>query len=164
MNEVAEGSRKNYLINSLVKYCHIIAAIIGGSLLFCFLIVPCVAQRALDQDYFTADDSPQIKLLLESVELHHTKKAEDWIFKGDMLYVHYALGELTYTLDTFPNHPRALQLVGAYSKIKKVPEIAIPFYQKALRLYPQYALTHVQYGGFLVDVGRTEEGIVRLKK
>ena len=164
MNEVAEGSKKNYLINSLVKYCHIIAAIIGGSLLFYFLIVPYVAARPLDQDYFTANDSPQIKELLESVDFHHTRKAEDWIFKGDMHYVHYALGELTYTLDTFPNHPRALQLVGAYSKIKKVPHIAIPFYEKALRLYPQYALTHAQYGGFLVDVDQTEEGVVRLKK
>jgi tetratricopeptide (TPR) repeat protein len=164
MNEVAGGSKKNYLINSLVKYCHIIAAITGGSLFFYFLIVPCVAQRPLDQDYFTANDSPQIKELLESVDFHHTRKAEDWIFKADMQYMYYALGELKYTLDTFPNHPRALQLVGAYSKIKKAPQIAIPFYEKALRLYPQYALTHAQYGGYLVDVGGTEEGIVRLKK
>jgi len=164
MNEVAEASKKNYLINSLVKDCHIIAALIGGSLLFYFLIVPCVAQRPINQDYFTANDSPEIKQLLESVDFHHTRKAEEWLLKGEMQYIHYALGELEYTLDTFPNHPRALQIIGAYGKIKKVPQIAVPFYEKALRLYPQYALTHAQYGGYLVDVGETEEGIVRLKK
>ena len=129
-------------------------------ILLCF-IPPVEAQRPIDQDYFTANEFPNIKGLLQSVDTHHTSKAADWIFRGSM---HYAIDELRYTLDTFPNHPKALQLIGVVSKIKKLPEIAIPFYEKALRLYPQYALTYAQYGGYLTDIGRVEEGIAKLQK
>ncbi len=118
-------------------------------------------QRALDQDFFTANDTPENKELLEDVDFYHTREAAKFIQEGN---TESALLELIFTLESFPNHPRALQLVGAIARIRKVPEVAIPFYQKALRLYPQYALTHAQYGGFLVDVDQAEEGVVKLKR
>jgi superkiller protein 3 len=50
------------------------------------------------------------------------------------------------------------------SRIRKEPSLAIPFYAKALQLYPQYAITHAQYGSYLTDIGQVEQGIVALKK
>jgi len=129
------------------------AIIIGAAL-------PVTGQRALDQDYFTANESPSLKNLLNSVDFNHTNKAMGFILKGQ---AHYAIQDLKYTLDTFPNHPRALQLMAVAAKQRKSPSLAIPFYEKALRLYPKYALTHAQYGEYLVDIGRVDEGIEKLK-
>ena len=132
-----------------------------------FIAVYCVgstaadAQRQLNQDYFTASRNPQLSALLASVDKHHTTKAMQWIRKDTGL--HYAAEELKYTLDTFPNHAQALFLIGVVAKMTKNYGLPLPYYEKALRLYPQYAMTHAQYGHYLVEIGELDQGIARLE-
>jgi Tfp pilus assembly protein PilF len=76
----------------------------------------------------------------------------------------YAVGDVTYVLDTFVNHPTALQILGVVAQLKKNPLLPIPFYKRALSLYPRYAVTHAQYGQYLVSIDHIREGIEKLKE
>jgi tetratricopeptide (TPR) repeat protein len=78
-------------------------------------------------------------------------------------YVH-AFGELKYVLDRIPNHPRALQIVSFLSRLTKKQSVAVGYFEKALGLYPQYAITHAQYGSFLMDIGTLDGGIEQVKQ
>jgi len=118
-----------------------------------------VCQRPLNQDYFTANQSTDLSNLLKSVDFNHTKRAMDLILKGQ---TNYAIQDLKYTLDTFPNHPKALLLLGFAANQAKTPSLPIAYYEKALRLYPKYASTHTQYGEYLVSIGLVDKGIERL--
>jgi Tfp pilus assembly protein PilF len=115
----------------------------------------------INQDYFTAQAYPEVKTLLYLVEAYHLNKR----VTSDFVAGRYSsvLPELEYTLDKFPNHPNALQLLTALAKLINKTSLPMAYFRKALQLYPQYALTHAQYGAFLVDVGLTREGIDSLK-
>jgi Tfp pilus assembly protein PilF len=95
------------------------------------------------------------------VEEGHLKNVMPWISRKGY---HYAIEELDYTLVTFPNHPDALQLLWLYAKGAKKPSAAIPYFENAIRLYPQYAETYYLYGAFLTDFGMSKEGILKLEK
>lgn len=114
----------------------------------------------MDQDYFTASESPGNEQLLRSVDTYHTNKAERSMRDGK--YGH-AVDDLKYTLDRFPNHPRALMLMSLAARLTKDFSLVLPYYRKALKLYPQHALTHAQFGSYLVDVGRSDLGIAQLE-
>jgi tetratricopeptide (TPR) repeat protein len=75
-----------------------------------------------------------------------------------------ALTELKYVLWVFPNHPRALLLLGMLSKQLKDPTIPIAYYEKALHLFPNRAATRAQYGAYLVDLGERAQGILQLEQ
>ncbi|MEQ1846397.1 MAG: hypothetical protein ABL983_12595, partial [Nitrospira sp.] len=38
------------------------------------------------------------------------------------------------------------------------------YYEKALAEFPQYAVTHAQFGHYLIEIGKAEEGIAKLKR
>lgn len=117
----------------------------------------------INQDYFAADDRyPETKELLALVEAYHM---------GDIVMDNfapgrypYALNDLRYTLHKFPNHPKALMFVTTIASVTDQPSMPIPYFEQAIRIYPQYAITHYQYGRYLVDIERFEEGIAELKK
>jgi len=121
---------------------------------------------AINNDYFYAssvsdkDDELQRHALLLNVDKNHMDPAMAAISQRDFKN---ALAHLDYTLVRFPNHPRALTLLGAVAKLTNTPTLAIPYYEHALRLYPQYAFTHAQYGHYLSEISRREEGILKLK-
>jgi len=119
----------------------------------------------INQDYFVADQFPGTKSLLILVERFHVNEPDSKLHANikDGHY-EYAWGDIKYTLDKFPNHPKALLLAGLVARLQKAPLIAIPHFEKALKLYPQHAMTHAQYGSYLVEIGRINEGISRLKK
>jgi predicted Zn-dependent protease len=75
-----------------------------------------------------------------------------------------AIRDVKYTLDRFPNHPKGLMLLGVVARLTNDPSFAVNYYKRALSLFPQYAITHVQYGEYLVSVGLTNEGIGQLKR
>ena len=50
------------------------------------------------------------------------------------------------------------------AQLLRRPDLAVVRYERALKLFPQYALTHGQYGMFLVDIGQVKMGIARLNK
>jgi tetratricopeptide (TPR) repeat protein len=117
------------------------------------------AQAVTPRDYF----DPKNKATLVVVETRHLGKDSFWVeFESRRYY--YALLELKFVLRWFPNHPKALELMGLIAKLQNQPHMAIPYYEKAVGLYPQYAITHAQYGNYLVDTGQAEKGIIRLQR
>ena len=76
----------------------------------------------------------------------------------------YALDELHIVLDYLPNHPKALFLLQITAPLAKKPGDVLYRYERAIHLYPQHAITHAQFGLYLVENQQVEEGIVHLKK
>jgi Tfp pilus assembly protein PilF len=67
-------------------------------------------------------------------------------------------------LARFINHPQALAIAGAYALSIKNPRWAVPYFEKALSIYPQYAVTHAQFGKYLTDIGMVDKGLEKLKR
>jgi predicted Zn-dependent protease len=133
-------------------------------------VLPFVDSRDLwgqGHDYFTAHQHSGVRQYLASVEKHHlyTSPSNARGLVGNIAEGKYerAAGGLQYILERFPNHPRALELAGVLAKMSKNSEIAVRYFEKAIRLYPQYAVTHAQYGKFLTDIDVMDEGIKRLQ-
>jgi predicted Zn-dependent protease len=123
--------------------------------------------RGQGHDYFTAQANPGIKQYLVQVENNHLYKSPSNSrgLVGNIVDGRYerAASGLQYILERFPNHPRALELAGVLAKMSKNSEIAVRYFENAIRLYPQYAVTHAQYGKFLTDIHVMDEGIKRLQ-
>lgn len=114
----------------------------------------------INQDYYSAGQYPEVRGLLSSVEVNHLhQKVFDDLKAGRFEAV---LPEAKYTLKRFPNHPKALLLLGTVSKLMSDVSLPVEYYKKALMLYPQYAITHAQYGAYLVKIGQYDAGIERL--
>ena len=121
----------------------------------------------LNWDYFTANQTFETKRLLNQVNQNHMDRSS-LNSKGVLGLVSEnrykdAKGELDYALGRFPNYPRALMLLGMVAKLAKEPSWPIAYYEKALKLFPQYAVTHAQYGNYLVDIKQMEPGIAKLR-
>jgi tetratricopeptide (TPR) repeat protein len=132
------------------------------SLLFFSLFVLLSPVSAEDQynDYFAAGRDEQ---LLRNVERYHIRSEQFWQnYKGGRFKL--ALSDVDFVLRYFPNHPQALMLVGSIASLVKNHALAIFYYEKALNLYPQYAVTRAQYGRYLTAIDRVDEGIAQLKK
>lgn len=114
-----------------------------------------------DRDYFTASEDFETLRDLALIDEARTDHVMHWLRTDNL---NRAIQDLKFTLDRFPNHPRALLLFEVVGKVAQVPTMAIPYYEKALSLYPQYASSWAQYGKYLVDIGKREEGIEMLKK
>ena len=132
------------------------------------LICPCIVCILLSAapgyaqiDYFSAAQSPDHERYLQQVDNFHTNKVPDSIRVGRL---DVAMADLHYALERFPNHPKALQLVGMVAQMRKQTAVAVSYFENALRLFPQHALTHAQYGLFLTTTGQTDEGIEMLKQ
>ncbi len=124
--------------------------------------VPAPASLA-GQDYFSAmaDQDSNVREYLRLVTLAHVETIPKWMNQGRM---NDALADLRYALDRFPNHPLALQQLSMVTQIMKKPGVATSYFERAVTLYPQYAITRVQYGLFLVSIDRVDEGIDRFKQ
>lgn len=113
------------------------------------------------RDYFvTRNDVESEQQYLDLVETHHLRKVLGFIREDR---VQNAIQELDWTLDRFPNHPRALSLMEAVATIVQVPSLPVNYYEKAVSNYPQHAITHAQFGKYLVDTGKVEDGLAKLK-
>lgn len=116
---------------------------------------------AIERDYFTADEDPAAWNDLTLNNQHHTNNVLKWLREGN---IPMALHDVQFTIDKWPNHPRALILMEVISGVTHTPNLPIPFYEKAIRLYPQYAITHAQYGKYLVEISRVDAGIAKLQE
>lgn len=140
------------------------------SFLFLCLVCPVSSTHAqrnpnaptnTDLDYFNPTNDPHIKWLIADQKHHHLDRAVIRIREGDY---NRALRELRFLLTGFVNHPHGLALLGVVAKLVKNPSLAVPHYERALKIYSQYAVTHAQYGSYLVDIGYLQAGIAKLKK
>lgn len=127
-----------------------------------WILVGSTATYAGDhRDYYTAGQDPASDRYLQLTEQHHLDKVLGLLREGDYKY---AIRQIDWTLDRYSNHPRALLLIETVAALAKVPELPLPYYKVALDDYPQYALTHAQYGRYLGEIGRASEGLAHLKR
>jgi tetratricopeptide (TPR) repeat protein len=119
------------------------------------------AKAEVIRDYYNYSDDPAAEGKLILIDGAHTNKAFRDIQEGR---ISIAIADLKFVLDRWPNHPRALMLIEMVATLTKVYSLAIPYYENAIHNFPQYAVTHVQYGKYLVDIGNLDAGIKELKR
>ena len=134
-----------------------------GLMMGLYVVMPALAQEELSTDYFISvnSDREDVRKYLGLVERHHLDKVIGFIREDQYTD---AMTEIKWTLERFVNHPRALALAETVATLTGVPSLPAHFYGKALGVYPQYPLTHAQYGRYLVDVGQKEKGLASLEK
>jgi len=111
------------------------------------------------QDYFNVP--PSSDTYLKMVELGHVRTVPKWITDGRL---DSAMADIRYTLDRFPNHPVALQQLSVVAQMAKKISLGVSYYERAISLFPQYAITRAQYGLFLVSINQTDAGMEHLKR
>jgi Tfp pilus assembly protein PilF len=119
------------------------------------------AQGTLNNDYFNPRRDHQWLEYIGSIEYAHVKPGLIAFAQGDM---RGTLAQLEYVLPRTVNHPQMLSLASMYAIRTKNPMWAKPHFERALSLYPQYALTHAQYGKYLVDIGIIDAGMTELNR
>ncbi len=138
-------------------------AVIFISILLSLAVYSCGSVQGQEQirDYFVAvEDAEDVQRYLDLVEKHHLNKVLGFIREDKLVY---ALGEIKWTLDRFPNHPRAFSLLEVVAQLAQVNDLPVVYYERAIKEYPQHGITHAQYGKYLVDIGKGEQGIIHLK-
>ena len=95
------------------------------------------------------------------MESAHVRTIPDWIAKNRL---DNAMGDIKYSLDRFPNHPVSLQQLSMVAQLTKNTVLAVNYFERAIALYPQYALTRAQYGLFLMSINKVDAGIEILKQ
>ncbi len=113
-------------------------------------------------DYYNANFDPKTKQWLFLVELGHANERVWKLYRAGSY--NEALADVQYTLTRFPNHPRALNLLGEIGKATNDTSMPIPYYERALKFYPQHAFTHAQYGHYLVEIGAVGAGLSELRE
>src|SRR5262245_12293012 len=116
----------------------------------------------INQDWFTADLFPETKMLRYLVTIGHVNERVYKDFR-DKSY-ESVVSDCKYTFQYFPNCPNSLNLMAEVAMARSQPDLAIPFFERALQLYPQYAFTHAQYGHYLANIGAISAGIVELRE
>ena len=126
--------------------------------LWVLLLVP-LSAWAIVSDYFTAHEDHEVFRDLNLIDGDHTNKVLRWIRNNR---IDMAIADIKFTLTRFPNHPRALLLMESVARVSKVPQLPLPYYEHALEVFPQYAVTYGQYGRYLAEIGKVDEGIQQL--
>ena len=122
------------------------------------LVLP-INAWAIVSDYFTAEEDFEVLRDLRLIDGDHTNRVLRMIRNQR---INVAIADLKFTLDRFPNHPRALLLFETVARVARVPQLPVPYYERALTTFPQYALTHAQYGRYLAEIGKVREGLAQL--
>jgi predicted Zn-dependent protease len=113
---------------------------------------PVAAQTPTSGDYF----DPSNHQLLSNLKKNHLAPA---LRELDRNALHEAQSDVDFILKYVPNHVEALALNEAIAKARNLPEQALLRYATALELYPEHAITHVQFGAYLLDLGRVQAAI-----
>jgi predicted Zn-dependent protease len=116
--------------------------------------------QAPGYDYFNPEPGGSSTTYRDLVTSAHTDKILGWVQNGRM---QDAINDVVYTLDRFANHPKGLQMAGMVATMIKRPSLATYYFERAVKIYPQYAITHAQYGAYLLNAGDIDDAIARLK-
>lgn len=136
--------------------------------------VPAVAPRAVaapaiinernrTYDYYAQDTDAETRRMLGLAEEYHLTSDTFWEQYRLKNWVR-ARGELVFILRIVPNHPQVLYLLELVGRQMQDPSYPIAYYERAMRLYPQHAITRAHYGRYLVQIGRRDAGIVELRR
>ncbi|GMQ88875.1 MAG: hypothetical protein BMS9Abin09_0315 [Gammaproteobacteria bacterium] len=107
------------------------------------------------KNYYSADK------LRGQVERYHIGPG---IQKMEAGRYRYAKNDFDFILRHYPNHPRALSLVGELAIRTNNTDMAIPYFQRAISLYPDTATTYAAYAVFLHKIDRLDEAINNYKR
>jgi len=122
--------------------------------------LPAVSSR----DYFsivtTAPES-YARRSFRNIEQNHLSKALINLRQGK---AREAINDCVYVLDRAVNHPKGLAILGFAARLAKEPSLPVRYYERAVTLYPGHAMTHAQYGKYLAEIGKGEEGVKRLQR
>lgn len=136
-----------------------------------FLIAHDPKGPTLNHDYYAGSTDPFVAQLISLVERAHVHNILPDLRKGLAAppnlkkgWYQQAWNEIEYTLARLVNHPKALMLAPLVAKELGRPLSPVKFFERALKLYPQHAITHAQYGKFLMDIGRIQNAIDELSK
>lgn len=117
-----------------------------------------VAVRASGQESGVGADyfDPQKRQLLVQLKRYHLDAA---VKDMNDRKLNIAQVEVDFVLKWVPNHVEGLLVNEAIAKAKGLPEAAVGRYLRALELYPNHAITHAQFGAYLLDLGRVDAAI-----
>lgn len=120
------------------------------------------AAQPTNNDYYGARSNPQLAELLATVEKHHEQLGID---KLRTRFYAGAWDDFTFMLNYFPNHPRALILMGQVCERWLDPKCNMTLYfDKAIRLTPENAGIYLTQGVYLQKRGKLAEAIESYKK
>ncbi|WP_372717948.1 tetratricopeptide repeat protein [Immundisolibacter sp.] len=108
--------------------------------------------RCKDGCNYYAGDTAHINV----VETYHLGKAQEKL--RDKRYK-YALNDLKFILRHFPNHPRALTLMEDTGRGIGQPNLALGYFDAAIKAYPDEPMTYLVYGVFLQKRSKLAEAI-----
>src|SRR5690349_20657073 len=122
----------------------------------------------VNHNYFAAGQDDSLKDLLINVRSHHLKPCPHGPGGAvhDIAIGRYDLAQadLTYLLDRFVNDPVGLQLITPIViGGKHYAAWGIERFEYALKWYPNYPMTHAQYGAYLAEIGSVQLGIEKLQ-
>jgi tetratricopeptide (TPR) repeat protein len=131
-----------------------------------FAALSAVAQapRVVDPDAGRRDKNyydPAAAPIVRSVELNHLGRAINQMHEKRWPG---ARADLEFILRYVANHPQALSLLSEVCFKVKEPDCAQPFFDNALRLYPETASTHAAYGAYLHRLGNVPQAIEAYKR
>ena len=75
-----------------------------------------------------------------------------------------AIPDLQFILRWVPNHPLGLALMANVSQMIQKPNLGVNYFNQAVHLFPNHALTYAQYGKFLYDLKKNGKAIELLRK
>jgi tetratricopeptide (TPR) repeat protein len=135
----------------------------GALLAFAIAIASSIAAgparaQPVDNDYYASKGTP----LLRTVEAYHLAPAEE---KLKLRQYQQARNELAFILKYFPNHPRALLILGQLCTEWKAPE-CLPdvVFEKAIQVRPDEPSVYVVQGIYLHRTKRYKEAIASYEK
>lgn len=112
-------------------------------------------------DYFDKDKIPLVKQIVFNRERYHLGKSFSDSYAAQAYSA--AIADLRFVLKSVPNHPQALFHLTSISKLTHNPTLPTVFFERAVKLYPNHAITWAQYGSYLAGIGRMDSGIRVLK-
>lgn len=111
-------------------------------------------------NYYAVSDS-NTRQLLHNVEKYHMKQGIQKMRAGQF---QYAFSEFDFILRYFPNHPQALLMMAELADAWKQPQRAEPYFDKALRMFPDDARTYVVHGFLLQKADKLDAAITQYEK
>jgi len=75
-----------------------------------------------------------------------------------------ARAELEFVLRIVPNHPLALYLLEMVARLEEDVSYPIAYYERALRIFPNRAITRARYGKYLSTIGQREAALEQLRE
>lgn len=121
-----------------------------------------VLAQQTNNDYYQARSDPHLAELLAAVEKYHEQPGID---KLRTRFYPAAWGDFNFILSYFPNHPRALMLMGQLCEHWQDPRCNMALYfDRALQKSPDNEGVYLTRGVYLQKRGKIDEAIESYKK